>query len=416
MDNVNSLLKEVNDIYQKYVKDAMRTGEKFNIFQKIGLLEEDHSTIIAELLNQDSHDMGNEFIKLFLYGIKRNIRTKFEELNIQDVEELNIQEFEKARVETEITTKDIEINETEKLNGRVDILITGNNEAKIVIENKTNTKDGKNQLKKYRVAYPSAWLVYLTPNREEPRNYNYYGDPKLILMSYKDIINWLEQCKEENENLQGIIAQYIYLLKSITGQSWRENMSDDIVKALTQSSAYVKSAFEIANAINAKKIDYEIIKRFISAMKEFAYEEGLKLSEEPKPEDCHKQFWHISLCDESWRKECVRIRFQFDGEHLMGLACGFCIVKEDGKEATEEEAKDINKKGNRLIDNIKNNNKILGIGKNDEKWWLSYSTMPKQSREELLADLAIIENSTIMKDCKDKIKRLLPLVEDYKPS
>jgi hypothetical protein len=305
MDNLESLLERVNDIYQKCEKEAIRTGEKFNIFKKIGLLEEDHSKIITELLNPASHGMGNEFIKLFLEEIKRNNDVKFNECNIQDF-------IKNVRVETEITTKGIEINETEKLNGRVDILVTGNNEEKIVIENKTDTVDGKNQLEKYRHAYPKAWLVYLTKNGIEPSNYK-KDDDRLILMSYNHIIDWLEQCKGKSEKflyLQETIAQYIYLLKSITGQSWRENMSDKIIKALTQSSAYVKSAFEIAEAV--KKIDLKIVDQFVHAMEKFVHKE-YKLILKPSPTDCHAKNWHIALWHKDWEKECVRIRFQFDG-------------------------------------------------------------------------------------------------------
>jgi outer membrane lipoprotein-sorting protein len=102
--------------------------------------------------------------------------------------------------------------------------------------------------------------------------------------------------------------------------------------------------------------------------------------------------------------------------NFAGMVCGFCIVKENGDEATEDEAKVIYKEKNNLRDHIKNKNQTLKIGNTDKTWWLLNNNMPcyKWSKEELLADLA--EESTIMKTCKDKIKELLSLIEDYKPS
>jgi len=181
MNNIDNLLEQVNLIAKKYEEIAKATGENFNVFQTLNLQTKElsHSKILAELLNpQGSHGKGSAFLKSFLNLIE-----------ITDPAEH--QKFESAMVETEKITKD----------GRIDIAIEGN-QATIIIENKIHAGDQEKQLHRYRQSFPNAKIVYLTLDGHKPSDYSTNGNENTydILLSYKSIINWLEQCKEKSSD------------------------------------------------------------------------------------------------------------------------------------------------------------------------------------------------------------------------
>jgi hypothetical protein len=308
--------------------------------------------------------------------------------------------------------------------GRMDIFIAGNQKT-IAIENKIYAGDQDKQIARY--SKYATKIVYLTLDGREPSKYSTNGEEnvkdKLILISYKDIINWLEQCIEKAVNfsyLRETIAQYINLLKYLTGQSRRKDMSDEIVEATIQNSASLESAFRISEAVTSEKIHIAIVKRFVTALEEFAKTKGLKLEQKNWGlGDCCKRNWHISFLNENLQANCIRIRFQFLWKDLQAFISGFCIVKEDGSELQEDEVSAIYKKENEhpLKDYIKN----IRLANNlmtDEKWYLSYREMSchKWPTEKILTDLVIIEKSTIMKECKEEIENLLLMINAYKPS
>ncbi len=70
MEKLNSLLKEVKAIREKYEELSRLNGENFNLFDILDRRTEEvktHSAMIAELLiPKGSHGLGDEFLKLFL--------------------------------------------------------------------------------------------------------------------------------------------------------------------------------------------------------------------------------------------------------------------------------------------------------------------------------------------------------------
>lgn len=67
---INDLLNQVTLINKKYDDIAFITGERFNIFQILGLSTSEvrlHSAFIAELLNpKGTHGLGDVFLRLFI--------------------------------------------------------------------------------------------------------------------------------------------------------------------------------------------------------------------------------------------------------------------------------------------------------------------------------------------------------------
>jgi hypothetical protein len=216
------------------------------------------------------------------------------------------------------------------------------------------------------------------------------------------IINWLERCKEKSINLPRLretIAQYIHLLKNLTGQSRRKDMSDEIVKTIVKSPESIVAAFEIIE--NDEKIKREIVlKHFLPAMRKLANEMGLTL-EEKSEIDCLSDFWGIYLHYELLEKNNIRICFEFQEANLRKLSYGFCIF------ANENDAKE-----NKLRKHIINQNPK----KANEPHWIFYDSLSPHANwhGEQLADL-VKEESEVIKKCEEKIVELLDLTKDYNP-
>jgi hypothetical protein len=401
--NVNNLLGLVNSICEKYDEIDKITGEDFNIFETLNLKykETSHTKIIAGILNRNGC-RGNEdkFLKFFLDEVKNNVEKEIKKIEEEFKKESSTdsyrkryedlksfceysEKFENARIEAEKTIG----------NGRVDILITGDN-AKIAIENKIDDVNRPGQLEGYREALgPDPWMIYLTPEGKPPKKYK--DNLKLISMSYKDsIINWLERCKEKSVNfsyLRETIAQYINLLKDITGQSRRKDMSDEIIGAMLKN---VKSAFGIFDAVkDVNELKKRIVLRlFVPAMKDLAERYGMKAHDDPK--DCLDDGWGISLHDNDILKENnIAIRFHFLEKNLRKCRYGFCY----------KELKDLDSKSD-LIKYLK------GIAIS-EPWWPFYNEMPKYPNwgNEQLTDL-----SEIIDLCEEKINELRRYIEAFK--
>jgi hypothetical protein len=378
VNNIDNLLKQVNLIAEKYEAIAKATGENFNIFQILRLQtnELSHSKIIAELLNpQSSHDKGNAFLKLFLNSIGITEHQK----------------YENAIVETEKITKD----------GRIDIAITGNQDT-IIIENKIYASDQEKQLARYRQSFPNAKIIYLTLDGHEPNDNSTGGDKNTydILLSYDSIIEWLEQCREKSADfpyLRETIAQYINVLKLLTGQTRRKEMSKEIVEAVVKSPENVIAAFEIVASKDEikKKI---VLEGFCPAMEKLAENHGLTLKYNKEPEKCLEPNWNFSLSNETLQKDNICISFQFEGKNFDNLIYGLAISAKD-----ETEAKGIFNAENLL------RKRIIDIGKNPSPpWWLFYGKLCEHWWREELADL-VSKDSKIIKKIEEKITELLEL-------
>lgn len=404
MADIDNLLSEVSLICKKYEEIARITGENFNMFQTLGLqyTEWSHSKIIAELLNpKASHCMGDEFLKLFLNEIVEIGKTqKLDDSEIQKNRECRCQKLKDYIQNYELKSTKVEIEKTAKF-GRPDIVISGD-QAIVVIENKIYAEDQEKQLVRYRDSFcEKATIVYLTLDGREPSTDSTGEDKNTydILMSYKDIIKLLEQYKEKSVNfpyLRETLAQYINLLKILTGQTRRNDMSDEIViTSVLKSPDNVKAAFAlIAEADTIKR--QIVFKYFVPAMEKLATEHSLTFDYSKERDFIKQPLWGISLSNPLLENNHIYIRFQFEDRNLQNFRYGFHASKPNENEILRNYLK-----------------KEIRFGKS-HAWWPLYNELVPYSNlyREQLADL-IQEESEIVKECKKKIVELLNIIEDF---
>lgn len=237
---LKNFLYQVSAISKKYEEIAKLTGENFNIFKILRLTSAEvrnHSAFIAELLDpKGSHDQGEVFLRLF-------------------VEQLKLSEIDYSSAKVEIEKYIGRVSEKNDEGGRIDILITNNNKNAIIIENKIYAKDQKNQLIRYnefgdREHKGQFVILYLTLDGSYPSNESLGNrtDIRFQCISYqKDIISWLEKCKEKAVNhptLRETLTQYINLTKFLTNQLTNCKMENEIEKLLCETPELIKPLAE----------------------------------------------------------------------------------------------------------------------------------------------------------------------------
>ncbi len=325
MDTLENLLEQIHEINKRYDEIAKLSGDNFNIFEilKLSSNELKHSLFIASLLNpKGSHAQGSLFLKLFL----KEISFKVEETNAK---EINI--LENSKVETEKFIGKVGKN----TGGRIDIVITLGNKQQILIENKIYAGDQKNQLQRYKNHSKDVSLFYLTlKGREASEESVGKGDGKLTLdedyktISYREnIISWLEECHKEAVKyplLRETISQYIILIKKLTGKARSKKMEKEIVEKIISSGENLKSAFSIADSINA--IKKEIIDKklnLFSNLQAIAKKKEIDfIGKEEK--DFYENFlgiyWAFNFKKKEWKH--LKIKFEFQKSNLEALHYG----------------------------------------------------------------------------------------------
>ena len=264
MDKIKNLLQQVSIIQKKYDEVAKITGENFNIFSILSMERREvktHSAFLGELLNpKGSHGMKDSFLQLF-------IKEVFKETLI---------EFETASSNTITEEYIAQINEDKTNGGRVDIVIKDAKGRVILIENKIDAYEQKNQLIRYRNAYPKAEILFLTLPGYASNTSNdvITGQKDYLPISYEiHIVNWLEICLKEAVNypmLREAIKQYIYLIKKITNQTSNNKMSGEIKKLILNDVDSINCSKEIYKTIN--ELNKELERKL---------DELIKLSNEP---------------------------------------------------------------------------------------------------------------------------------------
>ena len=229
MENIESLLLQVNEIIKKYDEFNKKTGRNFNIFSIIDKseLELAHEKFIGELLNpKGSHNQGDKFLKLFL--------------DILDIK----QKLKNPKV---ILEKVIDENR------RIDIVIEDKNFI-VAIEMKVNAKDQENQLYDYyqyiKNTNPKFFrLYYLTPDGRdagENSTKNLKEGKDYYLISFQnEIYIWIKNCiKESCETpiLREAINQYKLLLEKIFDLA--RYKKEEVMEKIEKN---IKAAHEIYN-------------------------------------------------------------------------------------------------------------------------------------------------------------------------
>lgn len=247
-------MDSVKKVIDNYEEKSIKSGEKFNVFSILKLENNEvrtHSALLGELLNpKGSHGMKTTFLELFLKEIFEN-------------ESCLIPESTSIGIEEHIG----KINSDYTEGGRIDLILKDKRNNVILIENKIYAGEQKNQLIRYKNAYPNAKILFLTLFGNDSFNsegLNAEADYKLI--SYENhIINWLQKCLDISDSfpiLKHTIQQYIILLKKLTNQTINNEMKREIIEVIKEN--YLESYEIYRNFNSAKK---EIIEKFISSFR-----------------------------------------------------------------------------------------------------------------------------------------------------
>jgi hypothetical protein len=315
---LSRFLERVTEANRRYEEIARITGGNFNIFNvlRISGRELIHSEFLAMLLDPEGvHGKGNLFVKLFLDILKNEFM------------EIKNFSYENLKVNREFPTKYIE--EYKKW-GNIDIAITDKKISKkqIFIENKIYAKDQPRQLAVYHKANQDAIIIYLTLDGHDPNeDSTAEGLVKPIKISYaKHILSWLDLCKKESGDhpfLRETMAQYILLIKQLTGQTRSREMEQDIVNAITENERTLSAFFRVDGFDRLKIAEWIIENKLVPRLKEIGGQYGLEFIGPPSDEGFEKfasDGWGFYFGNEKWKN--IDIVFNFYA-NLAGFAYGF---------------------------------------------------------------------------------------------
>ncbi len=236
MNDLEVFFQSIKSIEDKYNELNRKNAYDFNLFTlmlKAGDEVNLHSKFIAELLNpKGTHHQGRVFLDLFLEEIKLKIPSD------------RVDIFR------------------EKYN--IDILLESSDYA-IILENKIYTQDHSSQLSRYwekieteGYKQSNIYLLYLTLFAEEPLEQEVKD--RVINLSYKnEICSWIEKCIQlvtDIPVLHGTLLQYLYLIQSLTNQSYHKGFIMEIKELLLQNDN-LKRIIEIEEAVIETKIDVQ---------------------------------------------------------------------------------------------------------------------------------------------------------------
>jgi hypothetical protein len=317
-NEVDQLLRAVQTISESYNKVAEATGEHFNLFSVLQIENDEvrtHSRFIAELLDPNGkHGQGTVFLRKFL-------------------DQIGIQDFQASGAK--VYTESFVANpDSEDFNdGRIDILIEaggGKPINEIVIENKIHSGLGEDQLRKYKAAYPDSNLLYLTLHGDEPDlEFNYQS------INYEtDILQWLETCKREAVDipvLRESLTNYINLVKKLTNQNIKQQMSKDVVNRVLEDENSLEAYKTLVQA--KTEVTETIIEEDITPIiNQIAEKYNLTVPDKLHSFNTNKIYSGFFLHNNDLETLNLRIGFEFQSKNREGLIFGFKYLSIEVKE------------------------------------------------------------------------------------
>lgn len=241
MEKTKELLTRISRIVEsdrKIQEERRARGEKFNVFSVFGLYSQEvqlHSRMLAGLLDvRGDHGMKDAFIKAFT--------------QVTNIAEM---EFDSVNCDTQVEYHIGKRTETE--GGRIDILLKAGVNA-IIIENKINAGDQKNQLLRYhndaKKKYGDYRLLYLTLDEKEAsaESLGKSGGIEYIPISYrKHIRQWLERCIELSARqplVRETLIQYLGIINCLTHQDMDTAKKQEIINLILDNYSSAKQISE----------------------------------------------------------------------------------------------------------------------------------------------------------------------------
>lgn len=247
LNNIETLLKDVNELVKHNNEITRLKGENFNVFSILGMESAEnktHSAFLCELLNPGgAHLKETIFLKLFLQEVGCEREWNYD--NIKVVPEYHIDTIDLKN----------------KTGGRIDIYISDGTNA-LSIENKIYAGDQEAQIERYcNFNKENNKVYYLNlhgtePDEKSKGKLNEGEDFKIISYS-EHILDWLTLCLKESADspiLRETIKQYIILIKKLTGKLTDSYMEQELRNKIYQnleSASIIKDNYD--QAINELK-------------------------------------------------------------------------------------------------------------------------------------------------------------------
>lgn len=197
MTNTAITKKDLNKLQQDPQFQKLHTIlNRFNIFSALNIehVEIRHSNVLAWLLNpQESHGLKNFPLSYFLTLLKG----------------------EKCTVKSALVKREAKLGKK----GQIDLLLDLSNGEILAIENKIYSREGKNQLRKYRDILEKTYknkiihFLFLTPVGS---SYETDDKGKWTPRSYEIIVNLLEEVLKRNDLNKGVkifLEHYMDIIK-----------------------------------------------------------------------------------------------------------------------------------------------------------------------------------------------------------
>ena len=266
MLNIINICDEQKKIYQDYLTDS---PARLNLLDRWKQrYENSHSEVIATLLNpKGEHKHGDVFLKLFLEEFLKDD---------DDNTIVNCEDLSKVFVKTEYGANE---------QRRIDIFIKIDEKTCIIIENKIDAHDQKNQLHDYimhaKKTYTNIHTIYLTKygveaSKESLGELDEEEREKIFCKSYReDVSQWLHQClknrdknNDKDELVKSALIQYCDTIMGITKtREGMEKMKTDMAKIiLEQFNDYSKMHDQVEQA-TALRDTTQIVLSILKAIK-----------------------------------------------------------------------------------------------------------------------------------------------------
>lgn len=271
----DDLFKELEKIEQTAAAEASNTKYGFNVFSILRRDDEEvglHSKFLAALLSPTGSHGIDTFQKLFIDQVLNAA------VENQVWERLPLCPNQPYTCQTEIAIEG---------SGRIDIVLK-NNDSIIVIENKINAYDQKNQLQRYfeactnmGYAPENVYILYLNKYGEAVSDYGKGNllNSQFAQITYKDdITSWLDACIIEAvsyPHIEQTLLQYRRLVGKLTGDTRSAKMKKAHIEMLYQKDNF-KLAYELSKSFTDFQIDLQ--KKFWRELLEAFKEKGLIFS------------------------------------------------------------------------------------------------------------------------------------------
>lgn len=242
------LIDKTTEILRKEHSRNSTHAVQFNLFNILGITSDEvrlHSRLLAELLDpKGSHGQRSQLLELFL-----------EQCSCTHV----FTNSENVRVKVEYHIGSI----TETTGGRIDLLLTDDQQNALIIENKIYAGDQENQLLRYdnygkQLAGEKSnyHILYLTLYGYEPSEFStgkMLAEKNLDCISYvHHIRQWLTTCINRFPDLPKLtvaLEHYQQLIEQLTGQNMNNTHEQEIIAQINQTRESFESAQTIANTL-----------------------------------------------------------------------------------------------------------------------------------------------------------------------